>query len=233
MEKNNSKKIVENMETSSRYLDDSARDSHIHRSFIDDGYIPHKPNKISLSTYLSSLKSGTEMLYKIRDNANEAVLQMSGLMPSHQSINPREEDFFIELTCALFNDEDGIEYSCESTNFTQLQYDQCDMQLNYTYTVTNQFNESILLQRLIDESFQDVIQQSQIINAGSNISITEVGSIDICKGQEHTKQVVAIASLADGSGQSLPFARDTITFETPCVYISFFCLLYINHLTFY
>ena len=146
-------------------------------------------------------------------NKHDSLLPYSYPRISPIISEPQIGQLFIEMSCAFFTGENNTEYSCESTNFTQLQSNQCDIELNYTYNITNTANETVLLNRIIDESFQDLIDQSLIIDAGSKL-YKRIEPTDICEEQIYTKQVVAIATSID-SDEELPFARDNIRFQTP------------------
>ena len=176
----------------------------------------HSSNKKKSSPLSSLPQSSIDVFRYIKNYTDKYVSHFSGIYPMMTPIMsaPQIEDIFIEMSCAFFTGENNTEYNCESTNFTELQLNQCDIELNYTYIITNKANKTVLLNRLIDDSFQDLVDQSQVIDADSKLNITTTESIDICEAQTYTKTVVAIPTFID-SGEDLPFARDTITFATP------------------
>ena len=110
-------------------------------------------------------------------------------------------------------------YECNSTNFTSLTFDQCDVDVNYTYTIYNQKNQTVSVNKFIDGAFVDIIDQSQIVANGTEVSYERTEVIDICNNAEVTKAVVAISSFVDDAsnqlGEDLPFTRSSITYETP------------------
>ena len=102
-----------------------------------------------------------------------------------------------------------------------LQFDKCNVDVSYTYTVFNQITQAITLVKLIDGSFSDRIDQSIILPGESEVSYEKVATIDICKDAKITQQVVGIGSLVndDSSNEedesTIPFAHeDAITYLT-------------------
>ena len=93
--------------------------------------------------------------------------------------------------------------------------------VNYNYTIFNQHNQTAQLKQLIDGSFNDVIDQSLLLQAVSDVSFQRTNKIDICRESKITQQVVGIATLVGGDasngkeGAAIPFARDAITYDAP------------------
>jgi hypothetical protein len=115
--------------------------------------------------------------------------------------------------------DDGIQYSCESVDFSKLEFDSCEIELNYVYIITNNLNEKVRLDALLDESFRDVLSQTArgIIDMDSTKEIQSKDVLDICQGNsaesEVTKKAVAIAHPLDGT--NAPFASAVIQIKIP------------------
>lgn len=129
------------------------------------------------------------------------------------------DTFSMSISCVHeANEGDGINmlYPCESTNFTNLEYNQCEITLVFTYAFENKAESSIRLQRLVDDNFNDVIDQSQLIEGNSEVSIQRSETYDICSSRFGRKRVVAITEFAQGSVvTALQSFKDEINFQAP------------------
>lgn len=129
--------------------------------------------------------------------------------------------FYTQLSCTFQDSQSNNFYSCESSNFTSLQFDQCQINVTYTYTVVNQRNQTTSLNRLIDGSFNDIIDETLVLETGSEISYEVNNTIDICNNIQITQRVVGIATFFDSTmngnenNGSTQFARASITYQTP------------------
>lgn len=132
---------------------------------------------------------------------------------------PKIEAMRTLISCSYQASPESDIFFCNSTNFTSLQFKQCEIDVNYTYTVFNQLNQTTILKRLIDGSFNDVIDQSLLVSGESEVSFDRSAKIDICRNAEIIQQVVGIASLVNETNNvefdNLPLARDEITYRTP------------------
>ncbi len=116
------------------------------------------------------------------------------------------------------NNSEDVEYSCLSQNFTDLVYEECNLKLLYTYTITNFLDETLRLQRLIDENFNNIIYQSRLIESSSSISIDQVETFDICATRAGRRRAVVIADIAQesgGDGIHLPAISNELQFQSP------------------
>ena len=129
------------------------------------------------------------------------------------------DTFTALVSCAYQATATNDVYECNSTNFKFLTFDKCNVNVNYTYTIYNQKNQTVSVNTLIDEAFVDIIDQSQIVANGTEVSYQRTEVIDICNNAEVTKLVVAISSFVDDAsnqlGEDLPFTRSSISYETP------------------
>ncbi len=121
----------------------------------------------------------------------------------------------VQVGCSYFGD-DNVAIPCTSTNFTELEVDSCILNVTYTYSLVNNGARRLRVFRLLDENFQDIIDQSVILRPNIARNIVLPGEIDLCLFTEVDKKVIAMASRNVGAGiQSLPFSRDEISFTTP------------------
>ena len=134
-----------------------------------------------------------------------------------------DEAFSMTISCvheANEGDGNNVIHPCESTNFTNLVYNQCDINLTFIYDFQNRAESSVRLRRLIDDKFNDVIDQSQLIEGNSEVSIQRSETFNICSSRYGHKSVVAIIELVQGSEvMALPPSKGEINFQTPYVYI--------------
>ena len=141
------------------------------------------------------------------------------MLATVQSNVKLSDTFTISVSCAHQAATTNDVYECNSTNFTSLTFDQCDVDVNYTYTIYNQKNQTVSVNKFIDETFVDIIDQSQIIANGTEVSYQRTEVIDICNNAEVTKLVVAISSFVDDTsnqlGEDLSFTRSSISYKTP------------------
>lgn len=131
-----------------------------------------------------------------------------------------DDIFSVSISCAhetIDENNDLVRYSCESTDFTNLEYSDCALELLYTYTITNKAKEPIRLRTLIDENFNDIAEQSMLIDSGSITTVDQTDFFDICTTRKVEKRVVALADLVQESGStvSLKPVRDVLHFQTP------------------
>lgn len=94
----------------------------------------------------------------------------------------------------------------------------CKLKLLYTYTITNLLDETLRLQRLIDENFNDIIYQSRLIESSLSISIDQVETFDICATRVGRRRAVVIADIAQesgGNGIHLPAISNELQFQSP------------------
>ena len=136
-----------------------------------------------------------------------------------QSYVKLSDTFTTSVSCTYQATITNDVYECNSTNFKSLTFDQCNVDVNYTYTIYNQKNQTVSVNKFIDEAFVDIIDQSQIVANGTEVSYERTEVIDICNNAEVTKLVVAISSFVDDApnqlGEELPFTRSSISYETP------------------
>ena len=120
------------------------------------------------------------------------------------------------MACSYIG-EDNIQYSCESVEFSELEFDTCQVDVNYTYSIRNRSDKNAKLDSFLDEDLVEVFDDGQVRTLGKK-SVTEIqtnGTIDICEGNsKETKKILAIASPLSG-GASLPFAQDSIIVQFP------------------
>ena len=120
----------------------------------------------------------------------------------------------------IYTDINGTQVTCESQNFTDLELDTCDVNVDYTYSIINSSNQTATLDYILDESLSEIA-----INSDGSSSLLEnntvntfqvTGVIDICQGDDSiTKKVLAIASPVDPSSDKLPYAEDFLTIQPP------------------
>jgi hypothetical protein len=137
----------------------------------------------------------------------------SGLQPRPQR---QDDKFYMEIDC-IHTDKNSTEYSCQSTNFTELELDECQVNVTFTYTIVNKRNKKIRLNKLINESFEDILKpkQNPIIRGKNKVSIVVHDSIDVCENTKVERQAVAMSAYAGENGKSLPILRESINFQTP------------------
>ena len=141
------------------------------------------------------------------------------MLATVQSNVELSDTFTTSVSCTHQATTTNDVYECNSNNFTSLTFDQCNVDVNYTYTIYNQKNQTISVNKLIDEAFVDIIDQSQIIANGTEVSYQRAEVVDICNNAVVTKLVVAISSFVDDAsnqqGEDLPFTKSSISYETP------------------
>ena len=137
------------------------------------------------------------------------------LVPSQQ---PSSSSLLsINFACFYVN-ENHTRYSCESIEFSELQFDQCEIDLNYTFSIRNRSDRNAKLDSLLNEDLVEFFDdgQSRILGKKAVTDIETTGSIDICQGNsEVTKKVLAIASPLSGGADVFPFAQDSIVIPIP------------------
>ncbi len=125
----------------------------------------------------------------------------------------KQEDLSVSISC-VYTDDDTVDYSCQSTNFTDLEYTQCNLRVLYIYTITNHRDITVQLEQLIDENFSNIIYESMLIEGQTSITIRQIETLDICTTRIRDRRVAAIAqSVSDKS--PLPLAHNAIQFQTP------------------
>ena len=132
---------------------------------------------------------------------------------------PRVEAIRTQVSCSHVASSDGNVYACDSAEFTSLIVNECEIDVKYTYTVSNLLTQNVILKRLIDESFADIVDQSILLPGDSEVSYERTETIHVCRNAKITHQVVGISALVDDSNNELddnvPFAQDAITYLTP------------------
>ena len=120
----------------------------------------------------------------------------------------------------VYTDINGTQFTCESQNFTDLELDECDVNVNYTYSIINSSNQTATLDYILDESLSEIVfnsdGSSSLLenNVVNTFQVTDV--IDICQGDDEiTKKVLAIASPLDSLSEKLPYAEDFLTIQPP------------------
>ena len=125
----------------------------------------------------------------------------------------------VEIACSyatLDSNGTAIDLSCETSNFTELALTECLINVTYTYSLISSAPKRIRVKRLIDESFEDLIDSVQILPPRQTRNIVVVDTIDLCQSSQIEKKVVAIASIVGSGGiQSLPNALNSLEFDTP------------------
>ena len=125
----------------------------------------------------------------------------------------------VDIQCSHHHELNGP-LNCESTNFTSLIFDRCNIGVNYTYSITNKNNESVRVLHLIDESFDNIVDQSQIIEPNTEVSFLVGDEINICEDLYITKQVVAIGEISNDDVNNfdddiLSLAHGSLIFKSP------------------
>ncbi len=141
---------------------------------------------------------------------------------SFPSLQPSSNSLLsLDLTCSYksINDdgEESTEYSCESLEFSQLRFEQCEIDVQYTYKIRNRSNNDARLDAILDESLIDVFDHGQVrtLEKSAVTDFQTMGVIDICQGDiEINKKFVAIATPLTGGGR-LPYVEDNIDITTP------------------
>ncbi len=137
--------------------------------------------------------------------------------PSTRQYGRMDTGVSTKISCSYRNPENNDEIDCESTNFTALIFNQCNVEVNYKYTVFNNSSQTVNVISLVDESFQNNIDESFILPSRTEF-LTEVkDDIDICTYSKITKQVALIGQSIGNNGtlEKFPLAPDTITFRSP------------------
>ena len=123
-----------------------------------------------------------------------------------------------EIQCSHYHELSGS-FDCESTNFTSLIFDRCSIGVNYTYSIINRNSVSVRILHLIDESFVNIVDQSQIIEPNTEISFLVGDEINICEDLYITKQVVAIGEKSNDdvndSVDIFSLAPGSLIFKSP------------------
>lgn len=126
--------------------------------------------------------------------------------------------FYTQITCIHISNESGIVYDCDSGNFTSLKFDECNVDVEYTYFFLNKNDKPIRIMHVIDESFRSIIDQSQLIGPETEVSLKIEDEINICDNADALKGVVAIGELSNENSnetESLPLVYDWLYFKYP------------------
>jgi hypothetical protein len=121
----------------------------------------------------------------------------------------------LDIRCSHFIDGD-IEYSCDSTEFYNLQFDQCNIDVIYSYEVINDSSEDIEIISLFDGSLVNVFDDNIIVGAGVTSLLTNVtGVIDTCEkgGFKITRGGLLIASVV--TNEEIITRDNEIEFQVP------------------
>jgi hypothetical protein len=120
------------------------------------------------------------------------------------------------MNCTYIGDGD-VEYTCDSERFSELEFNQCNITINYTYYFINSSDKRVTLDVLLDESLAEIEvdgQESLILKGDSITELKDMGVINICEGDsEITKKALAITSPVKGG--KFPYAQDDITIQKP------------------
>ncbi len=111
--------------------------------------------------------------------------------------------------------------SCDSKEFSEIQFSECSINLNYKFSVINRSDQMVILKSLLDESFDDIIDQTHVLDSNSVTDIHRMSVFNICQGSigsEITKKAVAIASSLDSNEGKIPNARAYTKIHKPYVF---------------
>ncbi len=126
---------------------------------------------------------------------------------------------YTQIRCSYHDELSGETFDCESSNFTSRIFDKCNIDVKYTYSVINKNSTSVRLLHLIDESFVNIINQSQVIEPNTEVSFIVGNEINICGDLYITKQVVAILELdhddENSTDDSHIMAHNSLLFKSP------------------
>lgn len=139
-------------------------------------------------------------------------------MDGTSSAFSKNPPLLVDVQCT-FRNSDGVRLACESSNFTELEINTCEIDVSYTYSVMNKSEKDAKLNYLFDETLREIV-----VDTGSDIilennvvkKLRTTGVIDVCQGDDEiTKKVLAIASPIDDSSENLPYAEDILTIQPP------------------
>ena len=120
--------------------------------------------------------------------------------------------------CSYRHPENNFTIDCESTNFTSLVFNQCNVEVGFDYTVVNNSTKKINVLSLVDESFQNNIDESFTLPQMMRKDFFDVKEdIDICSDTTITKKLVLIGESINNNGaiKRLPLISDTVSFQSP------------------
>jgi hypothetical protein len=123
----------------------------------------------------------------------------------------------LDITCSYFT-TNGVEYACDDSEaFSELEFDQCNVDFKYKYSIVNNYEESTTIIKMYDESLVNILGDAPEI-LGPNSSPLEIEidkKIDVCQheGSKVKKDAVLVASLANSG--DFKEARGGFEFHIP------------------
>ena len=143
-----------------------------------------------------------------------SVIVPTSTTASPQAVSPTIS-VMMDCTHEISN---GTQYPCDSAAFSELQFNECVIGVNYTFKIINDSKRKLQV-TMKDENFQDIIDFSPTLQIGSVKNIKKNDTIDICRQGSSTSSVITKKVLAIGTptnGRGAVFTgNDEIKIQPP------------------
>ena len=179
------------------------------------------PGQLSWKTLKSSRHSETQKSTSTTNPTSSPITTTN----VDSSINSPPSLALNILSCNYYVPNTDEQYSCDSAEFSQLEFNQCVIDLNFELSITNTYEKNVIIDMLLDETLNGLqiknkngarSKQTQTPVVGKNSAITIIvgGNLNLCTVQnaEVSKTVAAFASFVSNS-TSLPAAQDSFRFK--------------------